>query len=64
MPLACCGNEGEIDCGAMVMEGQIDIIQSLIDDAVKRGAKVHCGGKRNTAVGGGYGQFYEPTLIR
>ena len=63
VPLACCGNPGEVDCGAMVMEGQIDIIQSLIDDAVKKGARVHCGGKRNTSVGGGYGQFYQPTLI-
>jgi len=63
VPLACCGHDGEVDCGAMVMEGQINIIQSLIDDAVKKGAKLHCGGKRNTAAGGGYGQFYEPTLI-
>lgn len=60
VPLACCGNTGDVDCGAMVMEGQIDIIQSLIDDAVSKGATLHCGGKRNTSLPG---QFYEPTLI-
>ncbi|GMH93313.1 hypothetical protein TrVE_jg10775 [Triparma verrucosa] len=63
VPLACCGHDGEVDCGAMVMEGQINIIQALIDDAVKKGATLHCGGKRNTTAGNGYGQFYEPTLI-
>lgn len=63
VPLACCGFEGEVDCGSMVMAGQIDIIQALIDDAVGKGAVLHCGGKRNVSAGGGEGQFYEPTLI-
>ena len=60
IPLQCCGADGDVDCGAMVMDGQIDIIQGLIDDAVSKGATVHCGGKRNTNL---KGQFYEPTLI-
>lgn len=60
IPLATCGANGDVDCGAMVMEGQIAIIQELIDDAVKKGAKLHCGGKRNKSL---EGQFYEPTLI-
>lgn len=60
IPLATCGANGDIDCGAMVMEGQIDIIQELIDDAVAKGAILHCGGKRNQSLDG---QFYEPTLI-
>jgi len=60
IPLATCGGDGDVDCGAMVMDGQIEIIQRLIDDAVSKGAKLHCGGKRNTKLNG---QFYEPTVI-
>ena len=53
-------SSNNVDCGAMVMDLQCTLIQALVDDAVARGAKVHCGGKRNTANGG---QFYEPTLL-
>jgi acyl-CoA reductase-like NAD-dependent aldehyde dehydrogenase len=60
IPLATCGSDGDVDCGAMVMDQQMDIIQTLIDDAVQKGAKLHCGGKRNTKLNG---QFYEPTII-
>jgi acyl-CoA reductase-like NAD-dependent aldehyde dehydrogenase len=60
VPLACCGSSGEVDCGSMVMDQQIHHIQALIDDAVKKGATLHCGGKRNAKLDG---QFYEPTLI-
>jgi acyl-CoA reductase-like NAD-dependent aldehyde dehydrogenase len=49
-----------VDCGAMVMDAQCTLIQSLVDDAVTKGATVHCGGKRNLSKGG---QFYEPTLL-
>jgi acyl-CoA reductase-like NAD-dependent aldehyde dehydrogenase len=42
------------------MNRQMDIIQELIDDAVDKGAVLHCGGKRNKTLSG---QFYEPTLI-
>ena len=50
-----------VDCGSLVMETQIEHIQMLIDDAVKNGAQVLVGGKRNTALR--QGQFYEPTII-
>jgi len=60
IPLETCGADGDVDCGAMVMDGQMDIIQALIDDAVAKGATLHCGGKRNSSL---KGQFYEPTLI-
>jgi acyl-CoA reductase-like NAD-dependent aldehyde dehydrogenase len=52
---------GNVDCGSLVMESQIQHIQTLIDDAVAHGAKVMVGGKRNTSVS--CGQFYEPTII-
>mmetsp|Transcript_39519 Transcript_39519/g.92345 ORF Transcript_39519/g.92345 Transcript_39519/m.92345 type:complete len:439 (-) Transcript_39519:198-1514(-) len=54
-------SSNNMDCGAMVMDSQIDFIQELVDDAVKKGAKLHCGGKRNDSIQ--CGQFYEPTLI-
>jgi acyl-CoA reductase-like NAD-dependent aldehyde dehydrogenase len=57
-PLAC-----PVDCGAMVMDAQLSLIQELIDDAVQRGAKVLVGGKRNTTIQEGKSQFYEPTII-
>jgi len=60
IPLETCGSDGQVDCGAMVMDAQMDIIQELIDDAVKKGAILHVGGKRNVTLNG---QFYEPTLI-
>jgi acyl-CoA reductase-like NAD-dependent aldehyde dehydrogenase len=56
-----CPLGNDVDCGAMVMDQQCDLIQALVDDAVKKGATVHCGGKRNTSNGGG--QFYQPTLL-
>jgi len=60
-PLANGGCDGNVDCGSMVMDGQMDLIQALVDDAVFKGATLHCGGKRNTALVDG--QFYEPTVI-
>mmetsp|Transcript_14722 Transcript_14722/g.31381 ORF Transcript_14722/g.31381 Transcript_14722/m.31381 type:complete len:657 (+) Transcript_14722:122-2092(+) len=56
----CPLSENLVDCGAMVMEAQCILVQGLVDDAVSKGATLHCGGKRNTYNGG---QFYEPTLL-
>jgi len=56
----CPLGQEDVDCGAMVMGAQCDLIQELIDDAAAKGAKVHCGGRRNPALAG---QFYEPTLL-
>jgi len=50
-----------VDCGAMCMPKQALYVQSLIDDAVKRGATVHVGGKIELGAKGG--QFYPPTVI-
>ena len=55
-----CPLGNDVDCGAMVMDQQCDLVQALVDDAVAKGATVHCGGKRNTAT---VGQFYRPTLL-
>lgn len=60
VPNAVCGNDGNVDCGAMIMPAQLDIIESLVKDAVDKGAKLHCGGKRNSSLNG---QFFEPTIL-
>lgn len=60
-PVAC-GTEftADIDCGALVMESEIDHIQTLVDDAVKKGARLLAGGHRNKTL---KGQFYVPTML-
>jgi len=60
VPLAACGADGKVDCGSMIMPHQMDIVQALVDDAVKKGATLHCGGKKNPNVDG---QFFEPTVL-
>ena len=66
VPLATtCGRTGnytgKVDCGSMIMPEQLQIVQNLVDDAVKSGAKLLCGGKINTTLNG---QFFEPTILR
>jgi acyl-CoA reductase-like NAD-dependent aldehyde dehydrogenase len=50
---------GEVDVGAIVSPLQLELIERLVKDAVGRGARVICGGKR----GSGEGQFFEPTIL-
>lgn len=50
---------GEIDVGPLVNQRQLEIVTALVDDAVARGAKVACGGKRIE----GPGFFYAPTVL-
>lgn len=61
IPLATCGSMGNVDCGSMIMARQLEIVQELVDDAVQKGAVLHCGGKANENY---KGQFYEPTVLR
>ncbi|CAN0468347.1 unnamed protein product, partial [Discosporangium mesarthrocarpum] len=53
------GNE-PVDCGAMVMPAQLDIVQELVEDALSKGAKVMAGGERNKDHP--HGLFYRPTV--
>jgi acyl-CoA reductase-like NAD-dependent aldehyde dehydrogenase len=52
-------NEGTFDIGAFGIPQQAKHVQSLVDDAVKRGAKVLVGGKSSEDVH----QGFEPTLL-
>ena len=53
--------EGElVDMGATTMPRQLDIIQSLVDDALQKGARLLAGGKRGEH---GHGTYYQPTVL-
>jgi len=51
----------DVDMGASVTAAQIDIIDDLVQDAVRNGAKVLVGGHRNKALSPGL--FYSPTIV-
>lgn len=49
----------EIDMGPLIEEKALKTVQEKVDNAVKQGAKLVCGGKRI----GNKGYFYEPTVL-
>jgi acyl-CoA reductase-like NAD-dependent aldehyde dehydrogenase len=52
----------ETEIGPMVSKDQYDLVVELVDDAVARGAKLHCGGP--TSVDGLPGEaFYAPAVL-
>jgi acyl-CoA reductase-like NAD-dependent aldehyde dehydrogenase len=50
---------GDVDLGAIIFPEQIAIAERHVDDAVKKGARIVCGGKRLP----GPGRFFEPTVL-
>jgi succinate-semialdehyde dehydrogenase/glutarate-semialdehyde dehydrogenase len=51
---------GESDVGAVFWDQQLEIIESHMQDAVAKGARVLVGGRRNPRLSGLY---YEPTVV-
>jgi acyl-CoA reductase-like NAD-dependent aldehyde dehydrogenase len=49
------------DCGSMTMPRQLEIVDELVQDAVKNGAKILAGGERNQEFSEGL--FYKPTVL-
>jgi len=49
-----------VDCGAMTMPRQLEILESLLADATSKGAKILVGGGRTPGM---RGQFFEPTVL-
>ncbi|MEM9069366.1 MAG: aldehyde dehydrogenase family protein [Myxococcota bacterium] len=49
-----------VDCGAMTMPRQLEIIEGLLEDATRKGARILVGGKRDEALGGTY---FQPTVL-
>jgi acyl-CoA reductase-like NAD-dependent aldehyde dehydrogenase len=53
------GEPGTVEVGAITTPSQVDLIESHVEDAVAKGARVTTGGHR----GDGPGDFFEPTVI-
>jgi succinate-semialdehyde dehydrogenase/glutarate-semialdehyde dehydrogenase len=53
------GADETTDCGPLVNAGAVNKVAELVDDAVARGARILCGGKRVE----GAGHFYPPTVL-
>ena len=53
---------GRVDCGSLCLPGLAEKVQSLVDDAVGKGAKVVCGGTIPKELSE-KGQFYPPTIL-
>lgn len=53
-------SEADIDIGCLTSEAQLKTISGQVDDALRRGAKVLTGGRRNPLLPGLY---YEPTVL-
>ena len=54
------GAEGEFDVGAIFWPKQLEIIESHVEEARERGARILAGGRRNPDLDG---LFYEPTVL-
>jgi acyl-CoA reductase-like NAD-dependent aldehyde dehydrogenase len=53
----------QVDCGAITMKAQISIIQSLLDDAVKKGATCLTGGSQWIHPDFPKGNYFSPTVL-
>jgi len=53
------GLSGDVQQGPLINEDAIAKVEELLGDAVEKGAKIVCGGKRH-ALGG---TFFEPTIV-
>lgn len=51
------------DMGAMISPASFDRLESLIDDAVRQGARLICGGKRFHHPQHPHGHYFTPTLL-
>ncbi|MGE5588028.1 MAG: NAD-dependent succinate-semialdehyde dehydrogenase [Clostridia bacterium] len=57
------GLKGDFDLGPMCTQDGVKKAMSHIDDAVRKGARVICGGKRPAGPEYEKGYFFEPTII-
>jgi acyl-CoA reductase-like NAD-dependent aldehyde dehydrogenase len=53
-------SDDEVELGSMTSEAQLKKVEAQVADAVAKGAKILCGGKRNPALAGLY---YEATVL-
>ncbi|KAK9432603.1 Aldehyde/histidinol dehydrogenase [Lipomyces doorenjongii] len=67
VPQLCLGSslddDANVDMGAMINDSRFDVLEGLIADAVKNGAKLSCGGKRYEHPEHPLGSYFLPTLL-
>ncbi len=54
------GMDATVDIGPMTTLSQLQTVEAHVEDARRRGAKIHCGGDRNRDLPG---YFYKPTIL-
>lgn len=54
------GIDPTVDIGAMTTLEQLQKVEAHIEDALSRGAKIHCGGERIHSM---HGHFFPPTIL-
>ncbi|XP_063972448.1 succinate-semialdehyde dehydrogenase, mitochondrial [Diachasmimorpha longicaudata] len=54
------GSREGVTHGPLIKSSQVDTVEKLVNDAVKKGAKLHCGGKRLEDLGP---LFFAPTIL-
>ena len=54
------GMQEGVDVGPMINERQLKVVEAQVEDALRRGARLVCGGKRLTDIGP---NFYAPTVL-
>lgn len=57
------GLEDSVAIGPLVNEAAVEKVDAQVQDAVSKGATLHCGGKRLTDNGLDKGYFYAPTVL-
>jgi succinate-semialdehyde dehydrogenase/glutarate-semialdehyde dehydrogenase len=53
----------DTEIGPMVSREQFELVRELVDDAVRSGATLHCGGALDDGQAGLAGDFYAPTVL-
>ncbi len=53
----------DTEIGPMVSREQFELVRELVDDAVRSGATLHCGGALDDGQSGVAGDFYAPTVL-
>jgi lactaldehyde dehydrogenase/glycolaldehyde dehydrogenase len=53
----------DYDMGPLINKKQLENVDEAVQNAIKEGAKLLCGGEPDTQVGGGKGFFYKPTVL-
>ncbi|KAG8269361.1 Succinate-semialdehyde dehydrogenase, mitochondrial [Homalodisca vitripennis] len=54
------GFDPNTTAGPLINDAQVEKVSRIVDDAIAKGAKLHCGGQREAALGE---RFYQPTLL-